>query len=106
MDFILEGLDHLLEVVSADLCVFNDTTDLDLGDTVGNGDLLVLGLPEESVQGNGDDLLGKGVKIGLGLVWLDLEDDEGLGNGSDLNGLGCLLSLLLRCLESCLGLLY
>ena len=76
MDLILECLDGLLEVVSADLEIFDDATDDDLLNTEGNGGLLVFGLPEETVHFDGKNLLGKCVKIGLSLVWLNLEEDE------------------------------
>lgn len=103
LNLVLEGLDGFLEVISADLEVLNNTTDDELLDTVGDGDLLVLGLPEEAVLLDGEDLGGEGVEVGLGLVGLDLVEDQRLGNGADL--LGSLLGLLLLGLKSSLGLL-
>ena len=88
-----------MEVVSGDLLVFNDATDDELLNTVGNGGLLVLGLPEETVHLDGDDLLGEVIKVCLSLVGLDFEEDEGLSNWLFLNllnvGLLGLLKLLL-----------
>ena len=94
LNLILETLDELLEVVSGDLGVFDYATDEDLLNTVGNGDLLVLGLPEETVHGDGEDLLGELVKVGLSLIRLHLEEDQRLGNNN--TGLlgGCVLGIL------------
>ncbi len=98
LDFLLEALNLLLEIVGADLEVLDDTTDHDLLNTEGDGDLLVLGLPEEAVLLDGEDLLGELVEVGLGLVGLHLEEDEGLSDDAGLGGdllLGLLGSLLL-----------
>lgn len=99
--FVFEGLDLLLEVVSGDFLVLNDATNDDLLDSVGNGELLVLGLPEETVHLDANDLLGELVEVGLGVVGLNLEDDEGLGDGLGLVSLG--LVGLLSLLKSLLG---
>lgn len=101
LDLIFEGLDLLLEVVGGDLLVLDDGADDDLLNTVGDGELLVLGLPEETVHLDADDLLGELVEVGLGVVGLHLEDDEGLGHGLGLVGLG--LVGLLSLLKSLLG---
>lgn len=94
LDLLVESLDGLLEVVSGDLQVLDDATDEDLLNTEGDGDLLVLGLPEEAVHLDGEDLLGELVKVGLSLVGLHLEEDEGLGdNDAGLLG-GCVLGIL------------
>ncbi len=94
LDLLVEGLDDLLEVVSGDLEVLDDATDEDLLNAEGDGDLLVLGLPEEAVHLDGEDLLGELVEVGLSLVGLHLEEDEGLGDdGADLLG-GCVLGIL------------
>ena len=92
---VLEGLNCLLEVVSADLGVLDNATNHNLVHTVGDGLLLILSLPEETVHGDGDDLFGEGVEIGLSFVGLDLPDDERLGNRAGLwfCGLGGLLLL-------------
>ena len=77
LDLVLEGLDLFLEVVGGDLGVFNDGADDNFLDSVGNGGLLVLGLPEEAVHGDCENLLGELVKVSLGLIRLHLENDEG-----------------------------
>jgi hypothetical protein len=102
LDLIFESLNLLLEVVGGDLLVLNDGTDDDLLNTVGNGGLLVLGFPEETVHLNANDLLSELVKVGLGIVGLHFEENEGLGNGLFL---GLLLGLvgLLGSLKSFLG---
>ena len=76
LNLLIESLDGLLEVVSGDLEVLDDATDEDLLNAEGDGDLLVLGLPEETVHLDGEDLLGELVKVGLSLVGLHLEEDE------------------------------
>ncbi len=101
LDLLFEGLDLLLEVVGGDLLVLDDGADDDLLNTVSDGELLVLGLPEETVHLDADDLLGELVEVGLGVVGLHLEDDEGLGDGLGLVGLG--LVGLLSLLKSLLG---
>lgn len=101
LNLVLECLHLLLEVVSGDLLVLDDGTDDDLLNTVGDGELLVLGLPEETVHLNADDLLSELVKVGLSVVGLHFEDDEGLGDGLGLVGL-CLVGLL-SLLKSLLG---
>ncbi len=76
LNFIFE-LHHLVdEVVSGDLIVFNDATDDELVDTVGNWFLLVVLLPGEAVHLDGDDLLEQLVQVGLGFVWLHVEEHE------------------------------
>ncbi len=102
---VLEGLNGLLEVVSADLGVLDNATNHNLVHTVGDGLLLILSLPEETVHGDADDLFGEGVEIGLSFVGLDLPDDERLGNRAGLwfCGLG---GLLLLGLKSSLGSLF
>ena len=101
LNLVLECLHLLLEVVSGDLLVLDDGTNDDLLNTVGDGKLLVLGLPEETVHFNADDLLSEIVKVGLSVVGLHFEDDEGLGDGLGLVGL-CLVGLL-SLLKSLLG---
>ena len=101
LDLIFEGLDLLLEVVSGDLLVFDDGTNNDLLNTVGNGDLLVLGLPEETVHLDAYDLLGELVEVGLGFIGLHFEDNERLGNNLRLGSL-CFVGLL-SLLKSLLG---
>ncbi len=97
LDLIFESLDLLLEVIGGDLQVLNDGTNDDLLNTVGNGDLLVLGFPEETVHLDGDDLLSELVEVGLSVVGLNFEENEGLGNGLLLGlllvGVGLLGSL-------------
>lgn len=101
LNLVLECLHLLLEVVGGDLLVLDDGTNDDLLDTVSDGELLVLGLPEETVHLNADDLLSELVKVGLSVVGLHFEDDEGLGDGLGLVGL-CLVGLL-SLLKSLLG---
>jgi len=101
LDLLIEGLDGLLKVVSADLRVLHDATNHNLVHTVSDGLLLVLGLPEEAVHLDGEDLLSEGIEVGLSLVGLDFEDDQGLGDGSGLHlDLG---GLLLAGLKGSLG---
>lgn len=76
MHFIFEGFDGFLEIVSGDLGIFDDTTDDELVDSVGDGFLLVFSLPEETVLFDGQDLLGEFVEIGFSFVGLDFEEDE------------------------------
>lgn len=76
MHFIFEGFDGFLEIVSGDLGIFDDTTDDELVDSVGDGFLLVFSLPEETVLFDGQNLLGEFVEIGFSFVGLDFEEDE------------------------------
>jgi hypothetical protein len=102
LDLIFESFNLLLEVVSGDLLVLDDGTNNDLLNTIGDGELLVLSLPEETVHLNANNLLGELIKVGLGVVGLHFEDDERLGDGLGLVGLSlvCLLSLLKSLLGS------
>ena len=103
LDEVIHSLNLLLEVVGGNFLIFNDATNDDLLDTVGNGGLLVLGLPEETFHLDGNDLLGELIEVGLSLIGLDLEDDEWLGNWLflDLLDVG-----LLGFLKLLLGFLY
>lgn len=100
LDLIFE-LHHLVdEIVNADLLIFNDTTHNEFVDSVGNGFLLVVLLPDEAVHIDGDDLLEELVEVGLSFVGLHVEEDEGLSNDCGLClGLLGLLELLLLVLK-------
>jgi len=92
LDHILHGFDLLLNIVGGDLVVLDGGTDDDLEDTVSDGFLLVLGLPEEAVHLDGKDHLCHLVDVGLLTPGLDFPDDDGLGNSGllavRLGGLG------------------
>merc|ERR1719362_574442 len=101
LDIILEGFHRLLDKISGDLIIFDGGTNLNLEDTVSDGLLLPLGLPEKTVHLDAEDLVGKSLKVSLLTPWLDIPNDERLGNrgGLLLLRLG-LLSLLLHGLGS------
>lgn len=65
-----------MEVINADLIVFDDTTDDQLVDSVGDGFLLVLSLPEEAFHLDGEDLLEQSVEVSLSFVRLYVEENE------------------------------
>jgi hypothetical protein len=78
--------------------ILNNATNLELADSVSNWFFLVFGLPEEAWHLDSEDLLSEYVKIGLGLVWLDLEEDEGFSNNNLLGSVG---NLGLGCCDCC-----
>jgi hypothetical protein len=69
-------LDGLLKVINRDLVILYDTTNDELVDSVGNRFFLALSLPDKSVLLDCQNLLEQLVKVGLCLVWLDLEEDD------------------------------
>ena len=97
LNFVFKLLDPFLNKISRDLVIFDRGSDLDLEDSVGNGLLLPLSLPEETVHLNSENLLCESFEVGLLTPWLDFPDDERLGNGCGLLLLGfCFFSLLLQ----------
>ena len=88
LDIIFPGGDLIEDVVSVDLGILNNTTDLELEDLSDNWNLLGLIAPDEAFE---NDLLlylfPKTVKIELFLVDLNIEDDDGFSD-NDLLGLG------------------
>lgn len=93
-----------MEVVGGDLLVLDDAADHELVDAVGDGFLLVLGLPEEAVLLDGHDLLEELVQVSLRFVRLDFPQNQRLGDGAFLDLLR-FLSVLLGLLKKLLGLL-
>jgi len=95
LDKVLHLLDLLLHNVSGDLVVLDGGTDDDLEDTVGNGFLLPLGLPPETVHLDLEDLVSELLKIGVLTPGLDFPNDDRLGDDGGLavrlGGLGDLL---------------
>ena len=98
---------HLFDLfgnfVGGDLGILDGGTNEDLKDTVSNGLLLELGLPDETIHLNVlEDFLRDLVEISIGVIRLDLPDDERLGNGRGLLTLLRSISLLLKlCGGSC-----
>ena len=73
LDFILEFLDFLLEVINGDFVIFNDTTNDEFVNSVGNWFLFAVLFPDESVQIDEENFLEESVKVGLSFVWLNFE---------------------------------
>ena len=97
LDFVFKLLDLLLNKIRRDLVIFDCGSDLDLEDSVGDGLLFPLSLPEETVHLNSENLLRECLEVGLLAPWLHLPNDERLGNGCSLLLLGlCFLLLLLN----------
>ena len=89
MDVVFKSFDLLLDVISGDLIIFNNATNNEFVDTEGDGFLLVLGLPEKSVNDDlSDDLLGELVEVGLSFPRLNVKEDERFGNDNFLSLLG------------------
>ena len=59
LHFVFKLLDLFLNKIRRDLIILDCGTDLDLEDSVGDGLLLPLSLPEQTVHFNAKDLLGK-----------------------------------------------
>ena len=57
LDFIFKLFDLLLDEVCRNLIIFHGGSNLNLEDAVGDGLLLPLGLPEQTVHFNTEDLL-------------------------------------------------
>jgi len=82
---IVHLFDLFGNVISGDLGILDGGTDDDLEDTVSDGLLLELGLPDETVHLDVlHDVLCDLIEISVSIVRLDLPDDEGLGDGSGL----------------------
>ena len=97
LHFVFKLLDLFLNKIRRDLIILDCGTDLDLEDSVGDGLLLPLSLPEETVHFNSEDLLCKCLEVGIFTPWLDLPDDKRLGNRCSLLLLSlCFLGLLLH----------
>jgi len=76
LDFVFEFHDLINEIIYGDLVVFDDTTNNEFADTVGNWFLLVILFPLETVHLNANDFDEELVEVSLGFVWLDVEQDE------------------------------
>ena len=117
MDKVFHLFDLLNDiVVDRDLLVLAGETNDQLLDSKGNGFLLVLSLPEETILSDGaEDLLGEVVKISLRVKRFDLKHDKrhcdnnlllflssgiffGLGS-SFLSGFGVLLIIIAKEIE-------
>ena len=96
MDIILKLLNLLLYNISGDLIILYSSSDNNLENTIGDRFFLPLSLPEETVHLDAEDLVGKGLEVGILTPWLDFPDDERFGNG------GRLLTLL-GCSSLCLN---
>ena len=97
LNIVFKLLDLFLNKISRDLFIFDRGSDLDLEDSVGNGLLLPLSLPEETVHLNSENLLSESFEVGVLAPWLNFPDDERLGNWCGLLLLGlCFFSLLLQ----------
>ena len=68
-----DGFNSFLEIIGGDLSIFDDATNNELVDAVGNGFLLVFFFPDESVNLDGLDLKEEGVEVGLGFPRLHVE---------------------------------
>jgi len=103
LDLFLEGLNLLDDVVDGDLLVLAREANDQLEDAEGNGLLLVLSLPEETLfLGDiAEDLLGKIIQISIAIERLHFKHDERHGNHNLLGlldndlGLGSLLGLVI-----------
>jgi hypothetical protein len=102
LDVVLEFLNLLLEVISGDLSILNDTVDLELLDTETNGDELVT-TPDKTVHFNGLDVSKHLLQVSLVIPWLNFQSDDGLGSWTwtlgSLLGLVLLKTLLLELLS-------
>jgi hypothetical protein len=78
---IFPGSDLIEDVVSEDLVVLDDTSDLEFLDAVGHFQLLHFLAPGEPVDYQRQDILGEGVQIGLSVVDLHVEHEDGFGDG-------------------------
>ena len=77
---IFESQHRFFNHISRNLQIFDDSTNNKLEHAIGDGFLLILGLPDKTIQLNGQDLLGKSVDIGLRAVRLDFPNNNGFGD--------------------------
>ena len=82
LDVVLELGDLLLELVQTDLVVLNDERDLELADTVADGDELGR-TPDETLLLDPADLLLERLHVGLVVPRLDLAGNKRLRIMSD-----------------------
>lgn len=80
MDLLIESLDLFLDIVGGDLEILNGSADHELENTIGDGLLLITGLPEETVLLNGQNFGSESVEICLLTPRLHLPNNEGLGD--------------------------
>lgn len=92
LDVLLESLNLLGEVSDTDLLILDDHVDLELADTVADGDKL-RGTPDKAVHGDSTDTGLESSHVSLVIPGLDVESDDRLGGG--LGTLGLLLRLVL-----------
>ena len=95
---IADSFHHFRNIISGDLVILNDGTNLDLEDTVSNGLLLPFSLPGKTVHLDLEDLLSKNVEVSLGTEGLNIPDKDGLGNDNLTGGLLSSNSLGSSCL--------
>ena len=84
LNIILKLFNLLLDIISGDLGVLNSGTDLDLEDTVGDGLLLPLSLPEETVHLDGKNFFSESIQVCFFTPWFNFPDDQRLGDGGSL----------------------
>lgn len=84
LDVVLERLNSLLDDISGDLVILDNGSHDELEDTVSNGLLLVLSLPDETLHGDTEDHSGELVEVSLLTPWLDFPKEDGLGDGGGL----------------------
>lgn len=80
LDVVLILLNLGLEIIDRDLFVLNDDVDLQLLDTVADGDELVT-TPGKTVHLDGLDTGYQLVHVGLVVPRLDVQGDDGFGGG-------------------------
>ena len=88
MNFVLPGFDLFEDVISADFKIFNDTSELELHHSEGNGEDLDFLVPDQTINLQLEDLLGQFFKILFLFINLNVEDDNGFSGGFFLGGLG------------------
>ena len=100
LDVVLKSFNPLLHNIRGDLVILHSCPDDDLENAIGDWLLLPLGLPVETVHLDSENLVGKGLEVGILTPWLDFPDDEGFGNRRWLLALlGC-SSLCLNSISS------
>lgn len=88
---LIKTFNVFVDQIKTNLIIFNDTRDLELLDSVTDGNQLG-GTPEETVQLDGADLLLHFSEVSLVIPGLDVQNDRGLGDGS--GSLGSLLGIV------------
>jgi len=78
--------DSITQIIHHDLIILNNTVDLELLDTVTNGNELRT-TPEETIHGNSSDSSSQFFHVGFIIPRLNFKSDSGLSNGLGLVGL-------------------